>query len=138
MSEAPVIDIEPEKGVPEPEAGGKADDQKSSKAWWQVWKRRAARPPRRSVLVRLFGIGFWGWVRLVLLCISVGFIMLTMQFDAESPEFGAVQTVRVFFQNFVGALSWTIQNSWKPGLLGAGIVLPVWGLWRLVSLPFRR
>nr|WP_233350943.1 DUF6460 domain-containing protein [Hyphomonas sp. ND6WE1B] len=31
-----------------------------------------------------------------------------------------------------------MRNFWKPALAGATIVLPLWILWRLVSLPFRK
>ena len=36
------------------------------------------------------------------------------------------------------AAVWAVKNFWKPWLAGASIVLPLWVLWRLASLPFRK
>jgi hypothetical protein len=48
---------------------------------------------------------------------------------------GAVET---FLRSLASLARWAVTNFWKPALAGAGIVLPVWFLWRLVSLPFRK
>ncbi|MEL7453738.1 MAG: hypothetical protein AAGJ50_10250, partial [Pseudomonadota bacterium] len=52
----------------------------SRRAWWQVWKRKA-KPPKRALLLRLFGLSLWGAIKLTLVCILVGFVMLAMQLD---------------------------------------------------------
>lgn len=105
--------------------------------WWQIWKRREKKP-KRAMLLRLFGIGLWGTIKLALLCIIVGFLLLTIQFDPGAPDFDITDTLGLFLKNAFGAARWTLANFWKPALTGAGLVLPLWVLWRLISLPFRR
>ncbi|MEL6324331.1 MAG: hypothetical protein AAFQ84_08905 [Pseudomonadota bacterium] len=104
---------------------------------WAFWRRR---PPKekRPVLIRLFGLSIWGTFKLILICILVGFVMLAMQFDPASPTFNAQAAVSEFAQNTVATARWAVTNFWKPALNGATIVLPIWVLWRLLSLPFRR
>ena len=36
------------------------------------------------------------------------------------------------------AIGWAFDSFWKPALAGAVIVLPLWALWRLVQMPFRK
>lgn len=105
--------------------------------WWQVWKR-GEKKPKRALLLRLFGIGIWGTIKLIILCILVGFVLLTMQFDPSSPGFDARKTLGLFFTNAWATAKWAATHFWKPALTGAGLVLPIWILWRLISLPFRR
>lgn len=112
-------------------------EESPARKWWQIWKPRPKKP-KRALLLRLFGIGIWGMIKLIILCILVGFIMLTMQFDPTSPSFDAMQTLGIFFENALATAKWTITNFWKPALTGASLVLPIWVLWRLISLPFRR
>ena len=94
--------------------------------------------PKRALLVRLFGIGIWGTIKLAILCIIVGFVMLTMQFDPSAPDFDASKAIGLFFQNVWATAKWAITNFWNPALTGALLVLPIWVLWRLITLPFRR
>ena len=105
--------------------------------WWQIWKPKQAKP-KRALLLRLFGIGVWGAIKLVLLCVVVGFIVLTMEFDPASPSFDVTDALGVFLKNAYVTAKWAMTNFWKPALAGASLVLPVWVLWRLISLPFRK
>jgi hypothetical protein len=93
---------------------------------------------KRHVLFRLFGISVWGWVKLALLCILVGFFVMAAEFDPASPEVNVMGAVETFLRSLASLARWAVTNFWKPALAGAGIVLPVWFLWRLVSLPFRK
>jgi len=128
--EGEIVETEPVKPAPVVET-------KQNRQWWQVWKRREKKP-KRALLLRLFGIGIWGTIKLAFLCIIVGFMLLTMQFDPSSPSFDMGKTLVIFFKNSVAAAKWAVTNFWKPALTGAGLVLPIWVLWRLISLPFRR
>lgn len=92
---------------------------------------------KRHVLLRLFGIKPSGWLRLILLCILVGFIVMAAEFDPTSPEVNAARAVQSFLNSAVQALGWAVTHFWKPALAGAGIVMPIWVLWRMVTLPFR-
>lgn len=98
----------------------------------------AARPAKRHILRRLFGIGPWSAFKLLMVCILVGFIVLASQFDPASPNFNAAEATANVAKQAWGALGWAARNFWKPALAGASVVLPVWVLWRLVSLPFRK
>ena len=99
-----------------------------------------AAPPaeKRPLLKRLFGIGLWGGLKLLALCILVGFFVMAANFDASQPSFDFVEALRAMLRQAFAALGWAIQNFWQPALAGAVIVLPVWTLWRLVSLPWRK
>ena len=108
-----------------------------NRKWWQFWKPRQKKP-KRALLLRLFGIGIWGTIKLVILCIVVGFILLTMQFDPTSPDFDVMASLGTFLTNALATAKWTAINFWKPAMTGGLLVLPIWILWRLISLPFRR
>lgn len=98
------------------------------------------KPPRerRHILLRLFGIKIWGWVKLILLCILVGFLVMASEFDPANPNVDVTSALGNFLTTAGSALRWAITNFWKPALAGAGIVLPIWFLWRLLTLPFRK
>jgi hypothetical protein len=101
-------------------------------------KAKAEKPPPRSVLLRLFGIGPWGVAKLLGLCILVGFVVLASNFNPASPDVNIPEAIASITRQTLAAAGWAIRNFWKPALAGATIVLPVWVLWRLVSLPFRK
>ncbi|MBU2607092.1 MAG: hypothetical protein KKC43_14530 [Alphaproteobacteria bacterium] len=101
-------------------------------------KAKAEKPPPRSVLLRLFGIGPWGVAKLLGLCILVGFVVLASNFNPASPDVNIPEAIASIARQTLAAAGWAIRNFWKPALAGATIVLPVWVLWRLVSLPFRK
>lgn len=93
---------------------------------------------KRHVLLRLLGISLWGWIKLALLCVLVGFLVMASEFDPASPEVDTMAAFRSFLAS-VGALaSWAVRNFWQPALAGATIVLPIWLVWRAISLPFRK
>lgn len=100
----------------------------------------ATPPPaeKRPLLKRLFGISFWGGVKLLGLCILVGFFVMAANFDPQQPSFHPLEALRSILRQTFAALGWALQNFWQPALAGAVVVLPIWVLWRLVSLPFRK
>ncbi len=94
---------------------------------------------RRPLLVRLFSIKFWGAVKLILLCVLVGLIQRAGVIQTRPEDvFDPWSMIQAIWENTFRGLIWALQNGWQPALLGATIVLPIWVLWRLVSLPFRR
>ena len=131
--------VTPEKNnrAAAPSEPGAVPDQAPTPAWWKVWKTKPAKP-KRPLLLRLFGIGLWGAFKLVMLCILVGFVLLAMNFDPADPAFDMTDAIGAFLKNLLATARWAITNFWKPALAGASIVLPVWVLWRLATLPFRR
>lgn len=136
--EAPIEAEIVEAETPEPQAVSQTKAKPAkTRQWWQVWKRREKKP-KRALMTRLFGIGIWGTIKLIILCIVVGFILLTMQFDPASPSFDAAEALGLFVKNAWATAKWTATNFWKPAFAGASLVLPIWVLWRLLTLPFRR
>ena len=101
-------------------------------------KQAVTAKAKRGLLLRLFGIGPWGAVKLVILCIVVGFFVMAASFDAADPQVNVTKAIGDLVRNVWEGLGFTVRNFWKPALAGAGLVLPLWILWRLVTLPFRR
>jgi len=129
MSEQAPPPVNDKPAAPEPVA--------KKRAWYQVWKPREQKP-KRPLLIRLFGLSIWGAIKLSFLCILTGFIMLAMQFNPADPSFDATDAIGAFISNALATGKWAITNFWKPALAGASIILPLWVLWRLITLPFRR
>ncbi|MAK62952.1 MAG: hypothetical protein CMK09_18440 [Ponticaulis sp.] len=93
---------------------------------------------KRPLLVRLFAVKFWGAVRLTLLCVLVGVIMQIGNVTTSPQQFDVLNAIKEIWENTFAGLIWLIRNGWLPALMGATVVLPIWVLWRLVSLPFRK
>lgn len=99
----------------------------------------AAPPPgKRPLLKRLFGMTFWGGLKLLGLCILVGFFVMAANFDPSNPDFDLAEALRAILRQSFAALGWAITNFWQPALAGALVVLPLWVIWRVVSLPWRK
>lgn len=90
------------------------------------------------MLARLFGISFWGALKLIALCVLVGFFVMAANFDPRDPGFNAGDALAAILRQTIGALGWMLRNFWQPALAGALVVLPAWVIWRVVSLPFRK
>lgn len=101
-------------------------------------KEKLQKVPKRPVLQRLFGISLWGAFKLIVTCVLVGFFLLALEFDPVADDVNVIGALGALVQNLFGAAVWAAKNFWKPLLAGAGIVLPLWILWRLISLPFRK
>ena len=99
---------------------------------------KAKKRKPRSPLAKLFLIKPWGYVKLFAYCVIVGFVMLAIRFNPADPGFDAGTAVQDLWSNTIGAARWALLNLWEPALAGATIVLPLWVIWRLVTLPFRR
>jgi hypothetical protein len=93
---------------------------------------------KRPLLRRLFGISPWGAVKLTGLCILVGFFVMAANFNPASQDANIPGALAAIARQAFTAAGWAVRNFWKPALAGATIVLPLWVLWRLISLPFRR
>lgn len=122
--------------VPEAEPGPAEPAAPAKKRRWTLFSREKA--PPRPVLIRLFGVSLWGAFKLALLCVVVGFFVLASQFDPRDPDVDMGSMIAGMARSAWEAAGWSVRNFWKPALAGAGLVLPVWVLWRLLSLPFRK
>lgn len=98
----------------------------------------APAPGKRPLLKRLFGMSFWGGLKLLGLCILVGFFVMAANFDPSNPDFNLAEALRAILRQSFAALGWAITNFWQPALAGALVVLPLWVIWRVVSLPWRK
>ena len=101
-------------------------------------KRKTEKAMPRPLVARLFGVSVWGGLKLVILCILVGFFVLASQFDPTHPDVNAGDAIVNVARTAIAAAGWAARNFWKPALVGATIVMPVWVLWRLISLPFSK
>ncbi|MEO0784328.1 MAG: hypothetical protein AAFY10_01430 [Pseudomonadota bacterium] len=101
-------------------------------------KRKKQKPPKRPLLVRLFGVSIWGGIKLVLLCILIGSVILLWQGAERAAEDSAAAVAGEAARQLWSSAVWAAQNFWRPALYGAGVVAPVWVLWRVLTLPFRR
>lgn len=101
-------------------------------------KQTSTKAPKRPVLVRLFGLSVWGGFKLAVVCVLVGFFLLALEFNPASNDVNVFGAMSQLIQNLAGAAIWALRNFWKPLLAGASVVLPLWVLWRLLSLPFRK
>ena len=81
---------------------------------------------KRSILLRLFGIKVWGAVKLVIICIFVGFIVLASQFDPSDPQVDVAAASWNLAKQAWSAAGWAAVNFWKPAVTGAAVVLPIW------------
>ncbi|MEM1149651.1 MAG: hypothetical protein AAGI03_03725 [Pseudomonadota bacterium] len=98
---------------------------------------RKEKPPKRPLLIRLFGLSVWGAFKLIVLCVIVGgAVMLWQEAERAAQESAAAAAGEAARRLWDGAL-WAVRNFWQPALFGAGIVAPFWVLWRVVTLPFR-
>lgn len=104
----------------------------------RLWPFGKEKQPPRPLLVRLFGISIWGAVKLAVICVIVGFFVLAANFDPAEADVNVGSAIFNALSSAVEAAGWTVRNFWKPALAGATLVLPIWILWRLATLPFRR
>ncbi len=104
----------------------------------RLWPFSKEKPPPRPVLIRLFGISIWGAIKLAVICVVVGFFVMAAEFDPAGTDVNVGSAIYNAARSAIEAAGWTVRNFWKPALAGATLVLPIWVLWRLATLPFRR
>ncbi len=95
-------------------------------------------PPKRPIFIRLFSLKFGQFFNLLVWCVLAGLIIQITNFNPFRPQFDAATTAGNVGEQLVKASVWAVQNGWRPALTGAGIILPIWISWRIITLPFRR
>ena len=95
-------------------------------------------PPARSLAIRLLLVGVWDVVQLLALSVIVGLFLLALDFSPERQGINIGGALWELVQTLFSAFLWMVRTFWKPLLAGAAIVLPIWLIWRVVSLPFRK
>lgn len=94
--------------------------------------------PKRPLAVRLFSVSVWQVLQIIVLSTLVGLFLLSLDFSPDRQGLNAGQALWEVVHAFFSAVWWIVKTFWKPLLAGAAIVLPLWVLWRLLTLPFRK
>jgi hypothetical protein len=92
----------------------------------------------RTLQSKLFGIGPSGYFQLAVLCIAVGAVFEAGGLNPFDPGFTVQGAFGGLANGALNVLGWVIQAGWKPMLIGAAVTLPIWLVWRVLSVPFRR
>jgi len=96
----------------------------------------AAEP--KPFFIRAFSLSAGQGVRLLLLSTLVGFFVLAFDYAPAGTTFDVGGAVTAIIHRALTAIGWAFESFWKPTLAGALIVMPVWAVWRLVRMPFRK
>ena len=96
------------------------------------------KPPKRPLAVRLFSVSVWQVLRLIVLSTLAGLFLLSLDFSPDRQGLNVGEALWELVQAAFSALLWIVKTFWKPLLAGAAVVLPLWLLWRLLTLPFRK
>jgi hypothetical protein len=94
-------------------------------------------PLPRTFGDKMFGVGFWGWVRLGALCLVAGAIFAAGAVNPFAPGFLWSAVPGQLAQGVLNVFTWSVGTAWRPLLFGAIAVGPIWLLWRLITVPFR-
>ena len=100
--------------------------------------QEANRAPKRSLAARLFAVGPWTVLQLIAASIVLGLFLLALDFSPDRQGINLAGAAWKLVQTLFSAFLWMVRTFWKPLLAGAAVVLPLWLLWRLASLPFRK
>jgi hypothetical protein len=92
----------------------------------------------RTLQSKLFGIGPSGYFQLAVLCIAVGAVFEAGGLNPFDPGFTWQTALTGLGTGALNVIGWVIQAGWKPMLIGAAVTLPIWLVWRVLSVPFRR
>jgi hypothetical protein len=91
----------------------------------------------RTLKSKIFGIGPSGYFQLTILCIVVGAIFTFGAIDPFAPGFNVETLVRGMGTGALSLLGWVLETGWWPVIVGAVLVVPVWIVWRVHTVPFR-
>lgn len=94
--------------------------------------------PLKPWYIRAFRLRPGQAIRLLILSTLAGFFILAFDYSPGGTSFDAGGAVTAIVHRAFTALGWAFESFWKPALAGLIVVLPVWALWRLATLPFRK
>jgi len=77
-------------------------------------------------------------LRLLAISTLTGFFVLALDFGTEGTHFDIGGALTEIIHLGLTAIGWVIESLWKPALAGALVVLPIWAIWRLVRMLFRK
>jgi hypothetical protein len=143
MSDKPPPDSTPAEALPPSASSRKVIDAKHDGRVWTTdqlneLELRDGKPSRRSIISKMFDLGAWGWIKLAVLCLAVGAVLQASGINPFASDFTLGGAAASLGHALVNTALWALANGWAPALIGAIVVLPLWLLWRLLSVPFRR
>lgn len=94
-------------------------------------------PLPRSFQDKMLGVGFWGWARLGLLCLVAGAILEAGGVNPFAAGFTWGAVPAALGQGVINVFTWSVGTAWRPLLFGAIAIIPIWLVWRLLTVPFR-
>jgi len=94
--------------------------------------------PPKSFIARAFSLTPGQALRLLAISTLTGFFVLAFDFGEAGATFNIGGAVTAIFQRALTAIGWALESFWKPALAGALVVIPLWAIWRLVGMPFRK
>jgi hypothetical protein len=94
--------------------------------------------PPKPFYVRAFSLSVGQALRLLLISVLVGFFVLAFDYAPGATTFDVGGAFTAIIHRAFTAIGWALESFWKPALAGAVVVLPVWAVWRLIRLPFRK
>lgn len=94
--------------------------------------------PPKSFLARAFSVTLGQALRLLAISTLTGFFVLAFDFGAAGATFDIGGAVTAIVHRALTAIGWALESFWKPALAGALVVVPLWALWRLVRMPFKK
>ncbi len=95
-------------------------------------------PHQRTIREKMFDITMWGWIKLAGLCLAVGAVLRIANINPFSSGFTLGGAAASLAKAVGDIVVWALVYGWLPALIGAVVVMPIWLLWRLLSVPFRR
>lgn len=92
----------------------------------------------RPWYIRAFRLTLGQALRLLGLSTLAGFFILAFDFSPTGATFDPGGAFSAIIHRALTALGWALESFWKPALAGLIVVVPVWAIWRLATLPFRK
>lgn len=94
--------------------------------------------PPKPFLLRAFSLTPGQALRLLAISTLTGFFVLAFDFGAAGATFDVGGAFSAIVHRALTAIGWALESFWKPALAGALVVVPLWALWRLVRMPFKK
>ncbi|MEX1250863.1 MAG: hypothetical protein WEA77_06670 [Hyphomonas sp.] len=94
--------------------------------------------PRKPFVARAFSLSIGQALRLFVISTLVGFFVLAFDYAPGATTFDIGGAFTAIIHRAFTAIGWALESFWKPALAGAVVVLPIWAIWRLARMPFRK
>lgn len=95
-------------------------------------------PEAKPFIVRAFSLNLGQALRLFVISTLVGFFVLAFDYAPGATTFDVGGAFTAIIHRAFTAIGWALESFWKPAFAGAVVVLPIWAIWRLIRLPFRK